>query len=279
MNFRLRVDENVAADHVICWGVTVALLKKSLFGSTPEERRKVVEQKVKDAIDKLQLSKLSDEFEVSLLSAWVRYYVFKLKAGDETFVLNILSPNSPIKSFRLILDPLKPLFEKFRKEIAVPIAYTDEFMLQEWIDGIPLSELREGSIMKRDRESVKIIEESIYLTSKLLYRIWREGYAFSPWEDYEAIYKKDKIILLDVTRFSKKPENENFVQHYFGVPFCPPEVLKDTKNPVNRLYFRGVDESDYFGVKKSRYIELFLKGLREECRDDEEFIKEVTPFL
>ncbi|AAB88967.1 hypothetical protein [Archaeoglobus fulgidus] len=271
MSFRLRIDDSVTADHVVCWGVTVALLKKSLFGSTPEERKRRVEEKISQAVVELGLEGLSDEFRVSMLSAWVRYYVFRVDAGEKTFVLNVLSPNSPVKSFRDILDPLRGLFEKFRENIAVPVAYTDEFMLQEWINGLPLSELRDGDVMRSDEKSRRIIEESIYLTARLLYRLWKEGFVYSPWEDYEAMYCDGKIVLLDVTRFEKKPSNESFLQHYYGAPFCPPDVLKDPKSPVNRLYFRGTSERDYFGVEREKYEELFLKGIRDECGSEQEF--------
>ncbi len=277
MSFRLKIDDSVTADHVICWGISVALLKKSLFGSTPEERREKIKEKILQAIEEFDLQRTGDEFRVSLLSAWVRYYVFRVESNTKTFVLNVLSPNSPVKSFREILDPLKNLFEKFRDEIAVPIAYTDEFMLQEWISGLPLSELRDGDIMKSDEKSRRIIEKSIYLTARLLYRLWKEGYVYSPWEDYEAMYRDGKIILLDVTRFEKRPDNECFLQHYYGAPFCAPDVLKDTQNPVNRLYFRGTSERDYFGVERKKYEELFLKGLRDECRSEEEFRAAVSP--
>ncbi len=271
MSFRLKIDENVTADHVVCWGVSVALLKKSLFGSTPEERRRRIEEKISQAIEELSLKEMADEFSVSMLSAWVRYYVFRIDAAGKTFVLNVLSPNSPVRSFKDILDPLEGLFEKFKDDIAVPIAYTDEFMLQEWIDGIPLSELRDGDMMKNDEKSRKIIEGSIYLTARLLYRLWKEGYSYTPWEDYEAMYCDGRIVLLDVTRFERKPLNESFLQYYYGAPFCAPDVLKNPTNPVNRLYFRGTSERDYFGVERRRYEELFLKGVWDECDDEEEF--------
>ena len=271
MSFRLKIDDSVTADHVICWGISVALLKKSLFGSTPEERRKRIEEKILQAIEELGLNKMAEEFRVSLLSAWVRYYVFRVETDSKTFVLNVLSPNSPVRSFKEILDPLQGLFEKFKEEIAVPVAYSEEFMVQEWIDGLPLSELRDGDIMKGDGESRKIIEKSIYLTARLLYRLWKEGYVYSPWEDYEAMYSNGRILLLDVTRFEKRPEGESFLQHYYGAPFCAPDVLKDPTNPVNRLYFRGTSERDYFGVERERYEKLFLKGLWDECRSEEEF--------
>jgi len=272
MSFRLRIDESVASDHVVCWGISVALLKTSLFGSTPEERKRRIEEKISQAVEELGLEKLADEFSISMLSAWVRYYVFRIDAAGKTFVLNVLSPNSPVRSFKEVLDPLKTLFEKFKENIAVPLAYTDEFMLQEWINGTPLSELRDGDVMKNDDESKKIIEESIYQTARLLYRLWREGYSYSPWEDYEAMYCKGKIVLLDVTRFERRPSNWSFVQYYYGAPFCPPDVLRDPTNPVNRLYFRGTGERDYFGVERKRYEELFLKGVMDECDCEDEFL-------
>ncbi|WP_202319054.1 hypothetical protein [Archaeoglobus neptunius] len=280
MSSRLRIElsSNVTADHVVCWGITVALLKKSLFGKTPEERTEVIKRKVTEAIEELGLDEISDEFRISLISAWVRYYVFKIEAGDKSFVLNILSPNSPIESFCTILDPLKSLFRNYKENIAVPVAYTDEFMLQEWYDGLPLSELKEGDIMKNDAESIEIIEESIYLTARLLYRLWRDGYVYTPWEDYEVMYKDGRLILLDVTRF-EKVSDDCFFQFYYGAPFCPPDVLKDPQNPVNRMYFRGTCERDYFGVDKRRYIELFTRGIAEECESEEEFRKAVGSFL
>lgn len=269
MSSRLKIsfDENIAEDHVICWGITVALLKKSLFGKTPEERRKNIQKKVLQAVEELGIE---GEFRVSMLSAWARYYVFKLEAGDERYVLNVLSPNSPIQSFRKVLDPLKEIFEKYAENIAKPVKYTDEFMLQEWVNGIPVSEFRDGDIMKGDPETVKMIEKTIFETSKLLYRLWRDGYIYTPFEDYEVMYCNGKIVLLDITRFARRNAKENYFDNYFGVPFTPPEVLK-SNNPVHRLYYRGVSEKDYFGVEKEKYIELFLRGAASECRSFEEF--------
>lgn len=269
MSSRLKIsfDESIANDHVICWGITVALLKKSLFGKTPEERRKNIQKKVLQAVEELGIE---GEFRISLLSAWVRYYVFKLETEDERYVLNILSPNSPIESFRRVLDPLKEIFEKYSENIAKPVKYTDEFMLQEWVNGIPVSEFRDGDIMKSDPETVKMIEKTIFETSKLLYRIWRDGYIYTPFEDYEVMYCNGRIVLLDITRFARRRAEENYFDHYFGVPFTPPEVLKGD-SPVHRLYYRGVSEKDYFGVEKERYVELFLRGATSGCKSFEEF--------
>lgn len=275
---RISFDENIAEDHVVCWGITVALLKKSLFGRTPDERREVIKRKIIKAIEELELDRVADEFRVSMLSAWVRYYVFKIDGNGKSYVLNILAPNSPINSFREILDPLKGVFEKYNENIARPIAYTDEFMLQEWVDGIPLSEFRDGDIMKSDPKTVKMIEESIFKSVKLLYSLWKDGYIYTPFEDYEAMYCKGKIVLLDVTRFSKRMNtDEEFFDCYYGIPFTPPDVLKPSDNPVNRLYFRGVSEKDYFGVDKKRYLELFLMGVASECESFEEFSSVCPP--
>ena len=274
---RISFDENIAEDHVVCWGITVALLKKSLFGKTPDERREIIKREIIRAIEELELDRVVGKFRVSMLSAWVRYYVFKIEGGGKSYVLNILSPNSPINSFREILDPLKGIFGKYGENIAKPIAYTDEFMLQEWVDGIPLSEFRDGDIMKNDPETVRMIEESIFKCVKLLYSLWKDGYIYTPFEDYEAMYSKGKIVLLDVTRFSKANTDEGFFDFYYGIPFTPPEVLKSSDNPVNRLYFRGVSEKDYFGVSRERYLELFLMGVASECESFEEFSSVCPP--
>ncbi|WP_456468915.1 hypothetical protein [Archaeoglobus sp.] len=282
MSSRLRVsfDGNIAEDHVICWGITVALLKKSLFGKTAEERKRVIRKKVSQAIEELGIADIagSNEFRVSMLSAWVRYYVFKLETDGRSYVLNILSPNSPIKSFRKILDPLKGLFEKYSKNIARPLAYTDEFMLQEWIDGVPLSEFRDGDIMKSDPDTVRMIEKSIFRTAKLLYQLWKDGYIYTPWEDYEVMYRNGDIILLDVTRFSKRADGK-FFDYYYGAPFTPPDVIKPSDNPVHRLYYRGVSEKDYFGVDRKKYLKLFLMGIASECKSFEEFSRICPPEL
>ncbi len=278
MNFRTTFDDNIADDQVICWGITVGLPKDSLFGTTIEERRKRIREKILKAFEELDIPKIarSSEFRVSMLSAWTRYYVFKIETEGGSYVLNVLSPNSTIESFKSLLDPLQNLLKKYSRNFAKPLAYSDEFMLQEWVPGIPLSEFKEGDIMRRDDETLRIAEICIFKTAKLLYRLWKDGYIYSPWEDYEAMYFDGDIVLLDITRLSKSKKG-NFYDFYFGVPFTPPEVVKPKNfDPVYRLYFRGVSEIDYFGTSRERYVELFLKGIASECESFEEF-REVCP--
>ncbi len=278
MNFRTIFDSSIADDQVICWGITVGLPKDSLFGATIEERKERIQEKILKAFEELDVPKIagSSEFRISMLSAWTRYYVFKIETGKGNYVLNVLSPNSTIGSFKSLLDPLQDLLKKYSQNFAKPLAYSDEFMLQEWVPGIPLSEFKDGDIMRRDDETLRIAEICIFKTAKLLYRLWKDGYIYSPWEDYEAMYFDGDIVLLDITRLSKS-RKENFYDFYFGVPFTPPEVIKPKNlNPVYRLYFRGVSEIDYFGTSRKRYVELFLKGIASECGSFEEF-REVCP--
>ncbi len=277
MNFHTSFDDNIADDQVICWGITVGLLRDSLFGSTREERRRRVQEKIFNAFEELDLPGItgSSRFRISLLSAWTRYYVFKIETEGKKYVLNVLSPNSTISSFRKVLDPLKNVFKKYSQNIARPLAYSDEFLLQEWIPGVPLSELKEGDMMMRDEKTLRTAETCIFKTAKLLYRLWKDGYVYTPWDDYEVMHYRDDVILLDLTRFSRK-EDDNFYDFYFGVPFTPPDVIKQ-KNPAYRLYFRGVSEIDYFGTSRKRYVELFLKGIASECESLEEFMEVCPP--
>ncbi len=276
MSFRTIFDDSIADDQVICWGVTVGLPKNTLFGATVEERREKVREKILRAFEELDIPKIagSSEFRVSLLSAWTRYYVFKIETEKRSYVLNVLSPNSTIESFKSLLSPLQDLLRRYSQNFAMPLAYTDEFMLQEWVPGIPLSEFKDGDIMRRDDETLRMAETCIFKTAKLLYRLWKDGYIYSPWEDYEVMYFNEDVVLLDVTRLSKS-RGESFYEFYFGVPFLSPDVLR-SKDPVYRLYFRGVSEIDYFGTSRKRYVELFLKGVASECESFEEF-RDVCP--
>lgn len=278
---RISFDDNIAEDHVICWGITVAIPKKYLFGKTREERKEKIKKKIIQAIEELDVASMagSNEFRVTMLSAWVRYYVFKLDTDNCSYVLNILSPNSPVESFRKILDPLTDLFEKYSKNIAKPIVYTDNFMLQEWVKGIPISEFKDGDIMKSDEETVRKAEIAIFKTAKLLYRLWKDGYIYTPLEDYEVMYVNDDIVFLDITRFSKRNlPDRMFFDFYYGAPFTPPDIIKPSNVSLSRLYYRGVSEKDYFGVEREKYIKLFLKGVASECRSFDEF-KLVCPNL
>ncbi|MEM1578593.1 MAG: hypothetical protein QXN34_04330 [Archaeoglobaceae archaeon] len=252
-------DDSIGNDFLICWGVTVRLPKYSLFGETRGERIRKVKEKILAAINEFSLDKF-DSIHVKLASAWVRYYVFELSVNGERFALNILSPNSPIKSFQNLEFP-------FIEEIAKPLAVCDEFMLQEWVEGVPLSELRDGFLL-RDEEKAKMC---IKLASKLLYKIFKLGYVYTPWEDYEAILKGSKLFLLDVTRFVRKHLNpEEFFRFYYGAPFSSPELLVEDEK--NRVFWRGISEKDYFGTSRKEYERIFLEGIAEVCKEFEEFL-------
>jgi len=254
---KVEFDENIAEDFVICWGLTVRLPKYALFGSTREERRKTLEKKIREILKEIPLN--FERAKIRLASAWVRYYVFELDLDGRKFALNILSPNSSIKSFKKIEFP--------EKNVAKPIYLSDEFMLQEWIDGIPLSEFREGFIMKEDPKIGKCIK----LTAKLLYELFKIGYIYNPWEDYEAVLRGDEIILLDLTRFERsKLGRRDFVKQYYGAPFFSPDLI--VENERNRIFWRGTSDRDYFGVSREEYEELFLEGISLACNSFEEFL-------
>lgn len=254
---KVEFDESIAEDFVICWGLNVRLPKYALFGSTREERRKTLEKKIREILKEIPLS--FERAKVRLASAWVRYYVFELDLDGRKFALNILSPNSSIKSFKKIEFP--------EKNVAKPIYLSEEFMLQEWIDGIPLSEFREGFIMKEDPRIGKCIK----LTAKLLYELFKIGYIYDPWEDYEAVLRGDEIILLDLTRFERsKLGRRDFVKKYYSAPFFSPDLM--VENERNRIFWRGTSDRDYFGVSREEYEDLFLEGISLACNSFEEFL-------
>ena len=98
------------------------------------------------------------------------------------------------------------------------------------------------------------------------------GYVYHPWEDYEAMLKGNDIVLLDITRLIKKRlSEEDFVDFYFGVPFCSPEIIKPKRrdDPAIRLYWRGISERDYFGTDRSNYLKLFLEGIKPIATEKE----------
>ncbi|MEM5824388.1 MAG: hypothetical protein QXE98_06570 [Archaeoglobaceae archaeon] len=251
-------DDNIADDSLVCWGVTVRLPKYALFGATRWERRKNWENKILEILADLELG--FKNVTVRLASAWVRYYVFEILADGKRFALNVLSPNSPIQDFRDINFPKI-------ENIAKPLAISQDYMLQEWVEGLPLSEFREGFSMKRE----DLAKECIKLTAALLYKIFKLGYIYSPWEDYEAVYSHGKIVLLDLTRFVRRDiEKESFFSHYYGAPFSSPEIL--VENERNRIFWRGTSEKDYFGTSREEYEKLFLEGIASVCDDFEEFL-------
>ncbi|MEM0203718.1 MAG: hypothetical protein QXO16_07270 [Archaeoglobaceae archaeon] len=251
-------DDNIADDSLVCWGVTVRLPKYALFGATREERRKNWEKKLLEVLADLKFG--FENVTVRLASAWVRYYVFEVLADRSRFALNVLSPNSPIRDFREIDFPKI-------ENIAKPLAISQDYMLQEWVDGIPLSEFREGFSMKRE----DLARECIKLTAELLYKIFKLDYIYSPWEDYEAVYSDGKIVLLDLTRFVKRDiGREDFFPHYYGAPFSSPDILVEDER--NRIFWRGTSEKDYFGTSREEYEKLFLEGIASVCDDFEEFL-------
>lgn len=253
---RVLFDENIGDDSLVCWNVTVRIPKYALFGATREERKRNWEKKILEILSEFEFESVS----VRLASAWVRYYVFEILADGRRFALNVLSPNSPIVDFREIDFP-------DIENIAKPLVISRDYMLQEWIDGLPLSEFREGFSMKRE----DLAEECIKLTAELLYKIFKLGYLYCPWEDYEAIFSDGKIILLDLTRFTRKSiEKEKFFSYYYGAPFSSPEIL--VENEINRVFWRGTSEKDYFGTSREKYEKLFLEGIANACDDFEEFL-------
>ncbi len=277
---KVKFDENIAEDQVECWGISVPLLKDTLFASSREERRRIVEKKVLEAVNVFLPTIESfcgkvDEITVSLASAWTRYYVFKLDvSADETatFALNVLAPNSPLKSFKDVVENVKEVVRKFPQNVAKPLTATNEYMLQEWVTGKPLSDFRDGDIL-RDVENAR---KCIPMVAELLYRLNCEGYVYYPWDDYEVMLS-DTIVLLDITRFVRRRlRHEEFFDFYFGAPFTPPEIIKPSSNPAHRLYWRGVSEKDYFGTSREEYIRLFLLGVAKVCKSYEEFLKVCT---
>ena len=254
---KVHIDENIANDFVICWGLIVRLPKYALFGKTREERRRNLEEKIMEILKEIPFS--FESAKVSLASAWVRYYVFELELDGRKFALNILSPNSSIKSFKNLDFP--------DKGIARPVFLSEEFMLQEWIEGIPLSEFREGFILKQDER----IEKCITLTAELLYELFKLGYIYEPWEDYEAVLREKEIVLLDLTRFSRRNlKRREFLKNYYGAPFFSPDLIVNDER--NRIFWRGTSERDYFGASREKYEELFLKGIARACDSFEEFL-------
>ncbi|MEM4524343.1 MAG: hypothetical protein QXF29_04480 [Archaeoglobaceae archaeon] len=249
-------DENLADDYVICWGVTVRLPKYALFGNTREERRRNWERKLLEILKDLPIS--FERASVRLASAWVRYYVFELKLDNRKFALNVLSPNSILSSFKDIDFP--------DIGIAKPLLISEDYMLQEWVEGIPLSEFRDGFIMKNDER----VRDCIKLTANLLYRLSKQGYVYKPWEDYEAVLRGKEIVLLDPTRFSRE-NPENFFEFYYGAPFSSPDILKNDER--NRILWRGISERDYFGTSREEYEDLFLQGIAMASDDFEEFLR------
>jgi hypothetical protein len=179
-----------------------------------------------------------------------------------------LSPGSDLKSFKSVIENLSEILKLFPENIATPLVVGDEFMLQEWVDGTPLSEFRDGDIMRNLEEAKKCISPVV----EFLFRLAKLGYVYNPWDDYELVFRNGVPVFLDITRFErKKLELEEFFEFYFGVPFTPPEVIKPSDNPAHRLYWRGVREEDYFGAKRDEYITLFLKGVSIACKSYDEY--------
>ncbi len=275
---RLKFDASIAKDQVECWSISVPLLKSTLFAEDRVERERIIRNKIREAIDVFShiletLCGRVAEIHVYLASAWTRYYVFRLDVVGEhqrSLALNVLSPDSPLDSFDRVASIIDEVCKLFPDNVAKPLDISDEFMLQEWVNGIPLSEFRDGDILV----DVERAEDCILLTSELLYRMNKAGYVYSPWDDYEVMLGEAGIIFLDVTRFVKKRlKAEDFFDFYFGAPFTPPEIIKPSDNPAHRLYWRGVSEKDYFGTSRNRYIELFLEGVARACDSFEEFCR------
>ncbi|MET1125062.1 MAG: hypothetical protein ABWW66_07400 [Archaeoglobaceae archaeon] len=264
---RVTFDENIANDYVECWGITVHLLKSTLFARTREERFRILSEKIRRALEEFS-DFISGDVRVSLASAWVRYYVFRVEA-DGTYALLVLSPDSPVGSFKKCIESLGNLLERFAANVAKPLAFSDEFMLQEWVNAKPLSEFRDGDVLVDVENARKCIE----LAGYLLWKLNEEGYVYHPWDDYELAYDGEKLIFLDVTRFVRKTLSPaEFFDFYFGAPFTPPEIIKPSDDPAHRLYYRGVSEKDYFGTSREEYVELFLKGVRRASRQAYEAI-------
>jgi hypothetical protein len=274
---KVTFDENIGSDTVISWGVSVPILKSCLFGETEEERRRTIEEKITVNLNEIipaierEVGKI-DTIKISLASAWVRYYVFKLEcSGDKnySFALDLLAPNSPLVSFKRYRRTISEICSRFPENVAKPIFISDEIMLQEWVSGKPLSDFKDGDILVDEENARKCIP----LTSSFLYRLKKAGYIYMPWDDYEVMLKDGNIVMLDITRFEKRdlPEEE-FFSFYYGVPFTPPEVIKpNPENPAHRLYWRGVSDKDYFGTDRKDYIRLFLLGVARECDSLDEF--------
>jgi len=277
---RVRFSENIASDCVTSWGISVPLLRVALFAPKPEERARIIREKICKHIDGVveaienEVNSEVKELTISLASAWIRYYVFKLEAltnsGKFNFALNLLSPNSPITSFKNHWRNAIDVYKKFPNNVAKPIMVEDELMLQEWVRGKPLSDFKEGDIFI-DEEGAK---KCIPLTSKILYKLNKAGYIYKPWDDYELMLRDNEVVFLDVTRFvRKKIRDEDFLDFYFGVPFTSPDIIKLSRYPRDpsfSLYWRGVSEKDYLGASRDEYIKLFMEGV-ESARSAQEF--------
>ncbi len=270
---RVKFEDNVYSDTIECWGITVVIPRRHLFGRSKEERRKNIIKIINEKIEMILPTIERDlgeicEIDVSLESAWVRYYVFKIECfgekGIKRYALNILSPNSPIDSFKRFEKIANDLILNFPNNVAKPIYISDDTLLQEWIDGKPLSEFKDGDLIVDEEKAKKLIP----MTTSLLYRFKKKNYVYTPWEDYEVMLKGNDLILLDLTRFKKTNLKDcDFFDFYFGVPFTQPYAIKGRDS----FYWRGVSEKDYFGTNRRDYIRLFLLGVAMECENFEEF--------
>ncbi len=279
MNEKLVFDENIGDDSVTCWGVSVPILKSSLFGRTREEREEAIKRKILEIVSRDEMSFLLNAkfVRISLASAWVRYYVFRVEAhfdnSIERFALNVIAPGSPLKSFKSVVSEIERIINTFPDNLAKPIIVGEDFMLQEWVDGKPLSEFRDGDIMRDVEEARKCISP----VARFLYRLKKMGFVYHPWDDYEVVVRNGEPVFLDVTRFERRElDAEDFLDFYYGAPFTPPEVIKPSDNPAHRLYWRGVRDEDYFGAERDEYLRLFLEGVAEACESRDEFEKVVS---
>ncbi len=278
---RVIFDRNIGSDVIYAWGVSVPIFRRYLFGKTEEERKRKIKEKIGDCLDSIvpiierKIGSEVREVRVSLESAWTRYYVFKLNVNNRfNFALNILSPNSPIKSFKRYRDIAEDVCRRFKDNVAEVIAIDREFMVQRWVDGVPLSNFKDGNVIV-DVERAKMC---IPLVVSLLYRLNKAGYVYTPWDDYEAMLKDDKIVLLDITRFVRRRlDEEEFLEFYYGVPFTSPEILKSSDDPSHKLYWRGVCEKDYFGTSRDEYVRLFMIGVCLACETFDEVERVCKP--
>ena len=277
---RVIFEDNIGNEAIECWGITIHLPKDILFGESREERKKVISELIYEKLESI-IPKIGDfkEIKVSLASAWTGYYVFKIECVEEkvNFALNVLSPKSPLKSFKRFREIITDICKKFPENVAKPLFISDDVMLQEWVEGKLLSDFKRGDILIDEGNAKKCIP----LTSSFLYKLKKAGYVYTPWDDYEVVLKDNNIVMLDLTRFKRENlPDEEFFDFYYGAPFTPPEVIKPhPENPAHRLYWRGVSDKDYFGTDRKEYVRLFLTGVAKECESFEEFKRVCDPVV
>ncbi|AGK61560.1 hypothetical protein Asulf_01583 [Archaeoglobus sulfaticallidus PM70-1] len=203
---------NIGRDRITYSG-RVEMIPTAVWMS-PKEIKEELSSKLFDEgllFELIGMDALNDaDIVIEHVSCWMQYHVFRLEVRDEKTIrvaLNLLPSSQKEPLFKHYWKSAKKAWEA--GVVAEPLLLSKDgrLFIQEWVDGIPVSEIVGEEWIKKKEEIITSICNSIL-------ELYKVGYAFHPLTDYEVMLKDGKAIFLDITRLREVKDSIEFEEMY-----------------------------------------------------------------